>query len=498
MNIKQMTKRALLTLSAFVLAGLPSALAQNAADTGKDMSSDQTAQSSSAQSSSDKNKDKASDSTSQKEVVTKDTAPANSWYGNNEGAYTVSLGTGQLISLVPQQRNDQTIPNGEYVEGEQAVSLKSRDYKYQMFYGLSASSVYTNSLGGVGATTDLISTSINPYLAVFMPTRTGRYLMQYSTVVNPNDTASGGPQAYHTATLSAMGSFSERWYWSASSSGSYGSESARLQGPLSFLVVGNTPIANTTATAILLRAKNVAFSESTFGIGWLKSRRDKIGISVSHTYTGIEGDSTTPGSFGTHANAVGGKLEYVRTLTPRVDLRSYGEAQTVLNGPTCNTFGGGLGIGAKLSHSVELDVRGGPQWSTDSCGSPQSANFSASLVKNFGSQDRIYASVNRVFTTVARLDSRWEDNATVGFSKAVQRLTFTTDAGYLRGDSITTFIPAYHGYFVAPRVRYKIMNTMGFTAGYRSFHGTGGGLSSGNLSYATAGIEWYPAPLHFR
>ena len=191
-------------------------------------------------------------------------------------------------------------------------------------------------------------------------------------------------------------------------------------------------------------------------------------------------------------------MEYVRTLTRRIDLRSYGETETVLNGPTCNTYGGGLGIGVKMTHSVEIDVRGGPQWSTATCGAPQSANFSASVVKNFGNQDKIYASVNRVFTTIARLDSRWEDNATVGFAKAFRRYTFTTDAGYLRGDPITTVVPAYQGYFVAPRVRYKIINSMGLSAGYRSFHGTGGNLVSGNLSYAVVGIEWYPAPLHFR
>jgi hypothetical protein len=77
-------------------------------------------------------------------------------------------------------------------------------------------------------------------------------------------------------------------------------------------------------------------------------------------------------------------------------------------------------------------------------------------------------------------------------------MSFITDAGYLRGDSITTALPAYKGYFVAPRVRYKISNAFGLTAGYRGYHGTGGGLTSGNLSYAVAGIEWYPAPLHLR
>jgi hypothetical protein len=169
----------------------------------------------------------------------------------------------------------------------------------------------------------------------------------------------------------------------------------------------------------------------------------------------------------------------------------------VLNGPKCNTYGGGLGLGIKMSHSVVFDIAGGPQWSSAACGSPQSANFSASLVKNFGHQDKIYASVNRMFTTVAQLDSRWEDNATVGFSKMIRRLTLTTDAGYLRGTSITTITPAYHGYFIAPRIRYKIMSSLGFSAGYRSFHGAGGNLVSGNASYAVVGLEWYPRPLHF-
>ena len=477
MNIHQVTKRALLSLSAFaLLISAPAVLAQNSSDSGKDKSSDATAQS---------------------EVVTKDDAPSAPWYANSDGAYSVSLGTGQLISLVPQPRNDQTIPNGEYVEGDQSVSLKSRDYKYQMSYGVSASSIYTNSIGGVGVGSDLVSTSVNPYLAVFMPTRTGRFLLQYSTVINPNDTQSGGPQAYHTLTFSAMGALSERWYWTGSLSGSYGSESARLQGPLSFLVVQSTPIADTTSAAVLLRAKNVAFTESSFGLGWLKSRRDKISFTAFHVYTGIEGDPATLDA-GSHANAIGGRLEYVRTLTPRIDLRSYGETESVLNGFTCNTYGGGLGIGVRMTPSIELDVRGGPQWSTATCGSPLSANFSASLVKNFGHQDRIYASVNRMFTTIAGLSGHWEDDATVGFAKGYRRLIFTTDAGYLRGDAITTVVPGYHGYFVAPRARYKITNSMGLSAGYRSFHGAGGNLVSGSLSYAVVGIEWYPAPLHFR
>jgi hypothetical protein len=426
-------------------------------------------------------------------------APETPWYANTNGAYTVSLGTGALISLYPQPRSYQQTANGEYAEGAQPPYAASLDYRYQFFYGGTITSAYRNDLSGItpGATTDAVSTSIQPYVAFFTPTRTGRYLLQYSGVINPNDTQNGDPQAYHSLTASAMGAFNERWVWFASSSASYGSEAARLQGPLSFLVVQATPIADSTSNAILLRANNTAFWENRIGLGWLKSRRDRVTLTAFHTYTGIEGDSRT-GSAGTHANGIGAKGEYTRSLSQRIDLRSYAQGETLLNGPKCNSYGVGLGLGFKMSHSVVFDVAGGPQWTTATCGSPVSATFSASLVKTLARQSRIYGSVYRQFTTVARLDSRWEDTAAVGFSTVIERLTLSTDAGYLRGEPITTIVPAYHGWFVAPRARFKILDTLGLTAGYRYFTGSGGNIVSGNLSYAYAGVEWYPAPLRFR
>src|SRR5215467_7545929 len=102
--------------------------------------------------------------------------PDNPWYANSDGAYTVSLGTGALISLYPQTRGDQPLQNGEYAEGAQPPSAR-RDYKYQFFYGGSVESVYTNNVGSAipGGSSELYSTSIEPYVALFLPTRTGRF-----------------------------------------------------------------------------------------------------------------------------------------------------------------------------------------------------------------------------------------------------------------------------------------------------------------------------------
>ena len=74
------SKLTLLALCAAMLMVVPSALAQDAA---------------------------AAD---QKDASTSEPVANQPWYANTDGAYSVSLGTGQLISLYPPARNDQSIP----------------------------------------------------------------------------------------------------------------------------------------------------------------------------------------------------------------------------------------------------------------------------------------------------------------------------------------------------------------------------------------------------
>jgi hypothetical protein len=406
----------------------------------------------------------------------------------NTDSYAVSLGTGQIISMSGQSAD------GEFVAGKLSKS-KTAEFEKQFFYGLSASSVYTNSFAGVGPQS-LYSTSISPYLAVQVPTKTGSYVAQYTVVVNPDDTTqSGDPQAYHTAALKADGAFSRRWSWQLSETGSYGSENARFQAPLSFVVVQTTPVADASA-AVLLRTKNVSFAEGAARAAYQLSSRDALGVTLTHTYTGIDGDPTSPTSTGSHSNSVGAKFDYARTITSRVSLKAYGTSDRVLNGPACNSFGGGVGVSVRLTHSVGFDVQGGPQRNSVACGGQQSANFSGNVVGTFRNGDRIYASANRVFTTAFRVDGHWEDNATVGYAKTIKRLTLIADAGVIRGQLLADN-QQYRGYFISPRTELKLTNALGLSAGYRSFRGNGGALVAGNVSFAVVSMDFYPGSIHF-
>ncbi|HYX53592.1 MAG TPA: hypothetical protein VE783_09070 [Candidatus Limnocylindrales bacterium] len=406
------------------------------------------------------------------------------------GPYSVSLGTGQLIGVGPEG-------NTEFAGGAGLAHGQAAEFKNLFYYGTSASTVYSNALDPAHPQDYVFSSSFSPYLAVVMPTRTGSFVAQYTATVNPNDTANGDPQAFHVANLKLQGAFTRRWSWQLQTSGSYGSESARFQAPLNYVVVQSTPVVSSNS-AILLRTTNSSYGESDVHLGWRASSRDDMGWTFRHTYTGIAGDPGDPQSSGTHSNSVGLRMDYGRTLNSRVVMTLYGEGDSLLDGPTCNSIGGGVGFAVKVSHSVALDVGGGPQRNSNSCGGQQNYNFNGNLVANVRWRTRLFVSAQRLFSTAYRTDGVWEDNASAGFSKDFKRLNVTTDAGWVRGEPFLGTTQRYDGYFVSPRIRIRATEALALTAGYRSFHATGGAIVSGNESFAVAGIEWYPAGVHFK
>ncbi len=406
------------------------------------------------------------------------------------GPYSVSLGTGQLIGVGPEG-DTEFVRAGGLAHGQTAA------YKNLFYYGASASTVYSNALDPANPQDYVFSSSFSPYLAVLIPTRKGSFVAQYTATVNPNDTANGDPQAFHVANLKLQGAFSRRWSWQLQTSGSYGSESARFQAPLTYVVVQSTPVVSSNS-AILLRTTNSSYAESDVHLGWRASSRDDLAWTFRHTYTGIAGDPSDPQASGTHSNSVGLRMDYGHTLNSRVVMTVYGEGDSLLQGPTCNSIGGGVGLAVKVSHSVALDVAGGPQRNSNSCGGQQNYNFNGNLVANVRWRTRLFASAQRVFSTAYRTDGVWEDNASAGFTKDFKRVNVTTDAGWVRGEPILGTTERYNGYFVSPRIRIRATEALALTAGYRSFHATGGAIVSGSESFATAGIEWYPAGVHFK
>src|SRR5262249_12894429 len=193
-----------------------------------------------------------------------------------------------------------------------------------------------DSVSGLGAPTGF-SNTLSPFVALLEPTRTGSYLLQYSATLAPNDVYSGNTEAFHTFGATVQGALSRRLFWTVSGDGNYGSELARLQAPFNFTVVQSTPVVNAGSAAVLLRARNVAFTESTARLDWLKSPQETIGLALVHSYTHVDADPVPPLSTGSSSNTLGVKGDYNRNISSRLALRAYGEADTLIAETMCES-----------------------------------------------------------------------------------------------------------------------------------------------------------------
>lgn len=440
-------------------------------------------------------------------------SPSSSTSGNQEkpaeaparpdaNSYAVSLGTGELINMSGGQAPGNASsgePPSSLTEYDDAslVSLRRREFNNQFLYGLSVASAYVTADSGPGVSGQELTTLV-PYLALLVPTKTGGYLVQYSAVVNPNDASvqGGGTKAYHSASLSAHGALSRRWLWALRANGNYGSEAARAEGPLTFLVIQNVSVADASAT-VRLPATNVLFLANGADLIFQRSPRDTLTFSLSDVYTDIHSNPAAP-IVTRNSNTLSMNVGYERSLSSRLSLLGYGDIGTVFIGfgPGCYTYGGGVGLSVRLSYRVRLEVQGGPQGNTPGCGGPENGNFSATVTANVNARDTFYASIKHVFSTAYQVNGTGQDSYVAGFMKGFRRFNFAVDAGYIRETLIAA--PTYNGYFIAPRLHFKINKSLGFTAGYRDLHGSGGKVVGGNLNYAVVSLDWYPPGLHFK
>ncbi len=416
-------------------------------------------------------------------------------------SYVVSLSTGELISTASDQvagnasSGQPPVALAEYADGLR-VKTGSTEFGKRFVYGLSVTSVYSNDYTGV-KTPGALSNTISPYLALILPTKTGSFILQYNAVVNPHDNnvQGSGPDAYHEFSLTAQGALTRRWSWTLVGSGGYGSEAMRLEGPLAFSAARNVPMLDAGST-VLLPATNVLFFADTGRLVFQKNERNSFAFSVTHSYTGINGDPSDPTAPGEHSNTTNVRVDYKHLVSTRLGLTAYGEEATLFGAPTCSAYGGGVGLSARLSRTVTFDAEGGPEFVSPGCGSQKGGGFMATLTGQLTQKSRIYATVGRIYAAAYQISATWQDSAAGGFSKVLGRSTVATDGGFVR----ETFIgaPAYHGYFMAPRIRIKLVNSLGFTAGYRGLWVSGGGLPSGVLNFVMVSLDWRPAGLRFK
>ncbi|HMF90956.1 MAG TPA: hypothetical protein VKL40_09945 [Candidatus Angelobacter sp.] len=400
-------------------------------------------------------------------------------------AYSVSLADGQAIPL--NQNATQEAGRGAQVPAGQKA-------RTQLLFGATASAVYVDDYAPASIENQTAGV-FSPYLGIYVPTRTGGMTLQYLGVYTPDSVLTDEPEAFHSLAFNAAGAFTRRTYWTLSSTAGYGSEAARFEGPLTYLAIGMVPVVNPVATGALLQGRNLASLQTIGKLGWRTTQRDRFELTAYHTFTELT--SAGPALSGDRSNAVGGKLDYAHDVNSRVTFHLYGQDEHILES-NCNTYGGGVGVSARLSYSWYLDASAGPQWTSANCGSQQYANFYGALTKTLRGNARAYIVGWRYFSTAFQTTSHWTDAVAVGFVQPIRRFSVQADGGYFKGNPVLVANEPIQGYYVAPLVRYLLTEHTSVSAGYRIFHATGGNTVPGSLHYAAVSLEWRPAPVRLK
>jgi hypothetical protein len=399
---------------------------------------------------------------------------------------SVSLAGGQAIPL-NQGANGQVNTD---TRGQVNISPELRS---QFLYGGTVSAVYMDNYTP-NSITNVTSGVISPYVGFYTPTRTGGMTLQYLATVTPDSAFGGGAQAFHSLSFNAAGAFTHRWYWGLASSAEYGSEAARFEGPLTYSLVGLIPVVDPVASGAFFQGRDAAFAQNVAKLGFRQSRRDRYELSAYHTFTDLSSTSLGGGFPADRSNSIGAKLDYAHDISSRVTFHVYGQEDHVIES-SCNTYGGGVGVSARLSYSWYLDASAGPQWTSANCGSQQNANFYGALVKALRGQAKVYAVGWRYFSTAFQTTSTWQDAVAVGFLQPVGRFAVQGDAGYFHGQPLLATTQPIQGYYASPLVRYRLTGNTAISAGYRFFHATGGNTVPGSLQYAMVSLEWRPRPI---
>jgi len=367
-------------------------------------------------------------------------------------------------------------------------------HKYEFLYGLFSGAVYRDAMPGFPGDKPNTSSLLSPYVGLLGRTRTGDYLLNYTGTVMPYDTAGSPPVAFNQVTATVNGFFSRNVNWSVSGNGGFGSESARILGPLSYQVVAGLPTADSSNGILAGLNESVFTGLVNATLGWQKSAHSRFDFALTSSYTSYTSGTSTSGLPGSNRSIdEGGTITYERLISPRTTLSAFGDMFHLSSATSCTTYGGGVGIAHEASRKLSVSAEGGPQFSTLGCGGQQGFSFRGSVTMRPTARTYAYLVVNRSFSTAYRVRSTWDDNISSGIARYSRLVELSLDTTWVRGG----VQPSYEGLLIGPSVRYRMRPTLSWLVGYRRFHGSSWDFRSGNMNFGSVTLAWEPRSIGF-
>jgi hypothetical protein len=285
------------------------------------------------------------------------------------------------------------------------------------------------------------------------------------------------------AAMRATGEFNPRWTWQGSATNTYGTDAARIVAPLDFRQIGDAEAPAADTVVYGLHGGRITTGEEGGKLRFENSRRSYWDFSGTHAYSKYDADS-----FLVHTARA--RVEYLHAITPATGIGFYGSGGHQTGQLDCSLGGVGLRwLTAWGTHSG-LNVSGGFNGASASCGERAQLTGTAAFYDRFTPSTDLYLSGGRDLSDGVLEHSVFLDTGAVGLRHSFRRIADTRVSlnGIHGVDPVTK--QTYHGTFMDASLHYQML--LGLSQELEIRHYAVAGTPTNDRTIAVFTLWWTP------
>ena len=254
--------------------------------------------------------------------------------------------------------------------------------------------------------------------------------------------------------LRATGEITPRLTWQGSATNTYGTDAVRQVAPIDYRMIGQGESPAPDAAAYGLHAGLMTDGEESVKLRYEQTRRSAWDLSGSHNYTKYNADR-----FLVHTARA--KFEYLHNIANATAIGFYGSGEHQTESLDCTLAGAGVRALSSWGSRASLNLSGGLNGASSSCGKRLQFTGNAALYTQVNSKTDFYVTAKRDLGDGVLENTIFLSTGGAGIRHTVgHNLSFSGSLNELYGTGAGTK-QTYHGSFVDGSLRCRLWQ--GFT-----------------------------------
>jgi hypothetical protein len=281
--------------------------------------------------------------------------------------------------------------------------------------------------------------------------------------------------------LRATGEISPRWTWQGSATNTYGTDAVRVVAPLDFRQVGDAEAPAADTVVYGLHSGRVTTGEEGGKLRFDDSRRSLWDFSATHAYTQYNADNFL-------VQTARARVEYLHAVTPAMALGVYGNGEHQTGPLDCSLGGAGLRWVSEWGQHTSLNVTGGVNGASTSCGERAQFTGTAAFYARLRPSTDLYVTGGRDLSDGILEHTVFLNTGALGLRHSFHHLVDARVS--LNGLQGANPKQSYHGTFVDGSLHYLM--PWGFSQELEVRHYEVAGTPTNNRTIAVITLWWTP------